>query len=84
MKRLYRVEFSGACYVMASSAMMAEYEAAKACADPGGACLETISDEVKPGHEVPDNWRDALPYGASRGEPERTVGEILEEMEVTK
>jgi len=84
LKHLYRVGFTGVCYVMAKTPMDAEMEAKAACmGDPKGAGLQTECPMLVTKDEILAEEWDGLcvPFGIDRGEPELTLGQILGSME---
>jgi hypothetical protein len=75
---LYRVDWSGECYVMARSEREAEQIACDELGWAGedlGICLDASEEDMKTCTPSPE-WMDSIPYGNA---DDRTLGEILKE-----
>jgi len=77
-EKLYRVDWSGECYVMAKNEREAEQVALDEVgfADDFGLCAD--AEAVDKNEVPPPEWVKSIPYCR---EDDKTVGEILAEME---
>lgn len=72
MKRLWKVEFCGTCYVMAETARDAEEVALIASRDDDyGAGLMADAEHVLINDKIESGWVGAIPYGGT--EPLKSV-----------
>lgn len=79
MKRLYRVEVTGELFVLAEDDREAERLAASHVNDDRDVFL-VHGKPVTEFDILSTDERESLPWGAERGEPERTVGELYDEI----
>lgn len=75
-QRLYRVDFHGSCYVLASSGIEATDIAIEAASsDATGAGIGGSAQRVKPTDKIPSDWLEALPWGDA--DQELTIAQII-------
>lgn len=82
MTKLYRVQWTGACYVWAKSKKDA-IEHAESAIEADGADLAGVASGIcslVTAAEDPHEWRHGLPYGEDPTGRERTVGDVIREM----
>lgn len=80
MSRLYQVNWTGCCFVLANSASEAERIATGEVTDQQMLRLDSFAFEAK--GKPPSDWADAIPLGDQTDE--RTVAQILTEQEASK
>lgn len=78
--KLYQVNWTGCCFVLADSSAEAERIATGEVTDPQMIGLDSFAFEAK--GKPPHDWADAIPIGEQTDE--RTVAEILAEQEASK
>jgi hypothetical protein len=81
MSKLYRVNWTGCCYVWAKN-KKAAHERAERALEMDGALAGAVPGSCSPAtaEENPREWHNGLPYGKDPTSRERTVGVVIREM----